>query len=262
MKLYDVSKTLFMPLYGKAETSKRNIFLKDIKAEEIVNDIDFDFKSLKQSKWLSLYMSVRSLLIDELCNEYLKNHKDVTVIHLGCGLDSRYMRINQKYIGWYDIDYENVINIRKNYYNENATYQMISSSVSDLSWINNIDNHQNILIIMEGLTMYLDEDEIKKIINVIDDKFSNVHLIFDAYTKKAVKYSKYKNPVNKFGAKIKYGIDNKNEFLLLNNNLKYINSYFINKEDKNFKGIEKFIFDKIYCGKIAQNLYRIYEFEL
>lgn len=110
--------------------------------------------------------------------------------------------------------------------------------------------------------MYLSEDEIKKLIDGIENNFSNVHLIFDAYSKKAVKYSKYKNPVNQFGAKIKYGIDNEDEFLLLNDKLKYVNSYNIYKEDKNFTGLEKFIFDKVYCGKIAQSLYRIYEFEM
>ena len=262
MKLNNESKTMFIPLYGKAEVSKRNIFLKDSKAEEIVSKIDFDFKKLKQSKWLSLYMSVRSLLIDELCNKYLNEYKDVTVIHLGCGLDSRCMRVNMTYDNWYDIDYEDVINIRKDYFNEDDKYKMICSSVCDLSWIDKIDKHQNTLIVMEGLTMYLSDDELKKLIDGIENNFSNVHLIFDAYSKKAVKYSKYKNPVNQFGAKIKYGIDNKDEFLLLNDKLKYVNSHNIYKEDKNFTGLEKFIFDKVYCGKIAQSLYRIYEFEM
>lgn len=262
MELYNVSKTMFIPLYGKAEISKRNIFLKDIKAEEIVSKIDFDFKSLKQSKWLSLYMSVRSLMIDELCNDYLDNNDDVTVIHLGCGLDSRCLRVNQKYSIWYDIDYEEVIKLRNEYYDEDDKYKMICSSVSDLSWINKIDKHQNILIVMEGLTMYLNADEIKSLIDGIENNFSNVHLIFDAYTKKAVRYSKYKNPVNKFGAKIKYGIDKYEEFLLLNDNLRFVNSYYIRKTDENFRGFEKFIFDKVYCGKIAEKLYKIYEFEL
>ena len=77
------SNTLFIPLLGRALMSKNNLFLKDVKAEEIVNKISFDFKSLKQSKWLSMYMSLRGLIIDELCDKYITNNLNCTVIHLG-----------------------------------------------------------------------------------------------------------------------------------------------------------------------------------
>lgn len=69
MELNNESKTLFIPLLGKALMSKDNLFLSDPKAEEIISNIDYyDFNSLKQSKWLSMYMSVIALIIDELCN--------------------------------------------------------------------------------------------------------------------------------------------------------------------------------------------------
>ena len=71
MELSNESKTLFIPLLGKALMSKQNIFLQDKKAEEIISKVDYDFKSLKQSKWLSMYMSLRALLLDELCNKYI-----------------------------------------------------------------------------------------------------------------------------------------------------------------------------------------------
>ena len=52
MKLNNEIKTLFIPLLGKALMSKNNIFMHDPKAEEIISKIDYDFTSLKQSKWL------------------------------------------------------------------------------------------------------------------------------------------------------------------------------------------------------------------
>ena len=104
MKLNNESKTLFIPLLGRAIMSKNNIFLKDKKAEEIVNNVSFDFKSLKQSKWLSMFMSLRGLIIDELCNKYISNNFNCTVIHLGCGLDSRCLRVNQHHTKYYNFD--------------------------------------------------------------------------------------------------------------------------------------------------------------
>ena len=51
---------------------------------------------------------MKTLIIDELCNEYICKHPNATIIHLGCGLDSRSLRVNQNFKTWYDVDYENV----------------------------------------------------------------------------------------------------------------------------------------------------------
>ena len=135
MKLNNESKTLFIPLFGKAIMSKDNLFLHDSKAEEIISKIDYDFNLLKQSKWLSMYMSVRALIIDELCNKYIEEHPNATIIHLGCGLDSRCLRVNQSFDTWYDIDYENVIDIRKKFYYEDSKHKLIGSSVVYYKWL-------------------------------------------------------------------------------------------------------------------------------
>ena len=171
MQLNNESKTLFIPLLGRAQMSEKNLFLKDAKAEEIINRVDYDFTKLKQSKWLSMYMSLRGLLIDELTNKYLSNNKNTTVIHLGCGLDSRCLRIKENYKIWYDLDFDEVIEVRKEFYQENDKYKMIGSSVTDYKWLDEIDDNNNILIIMEGLTMYLSRAEIIELISKIDERF-------------------------------------------------------------------------------------------
>jgi O-methyltransferase involved in polyketide biosynthesis len=39
MKLNNESKTLFIPLLGRAQMSKKDLFLKDLKAEEIIDKV-------------------------------------------------------------------------------------------------------------------------------------------------------------------------------------------------------------------------------
>lgn len=213
LKLRNESKTLFIPLLGKALMSKDKLFLYDPKAEEIISTIDYNFDSIKQSKW-------------------------------------------------FDIDYEEVIKIRKEFYDEDNKYKMIDSSVTDYKWLEQIANFNNILIVAEGLTMYLSEDEIKVLIEQIKNKFGNITLLFDAYSKKGVKASRIKNPVNQMNAAVKYGIDKPEDFLKLNQDLEYINTYKIRKEDNNLQGLTKFIFNNLYCGRISQLIYKIYEFNL
>ncbi len=260
MNLNNESKTLFIPLYGKALMSKKNLFLKDIKAEEIITKVNYDFSKLKQSKWLSMYMAARAKILDDICSKYIKLKKDITVVHLGCGLDSRVLRVNQNYSNWYDVDFKNVISVRKKFYRETDKYTMLGYNVDDLKWIDEIDQKENVLIIAEGLTMYLDEKQIQKILKGIESKFKNVILLFDAYSKKAVKLSKIKNPVKQMNAAIKWGMDDKKDLECLNSNIKYINSYPIQYNENNLKGVTKYIFNKLYCGKYSQTLYKIYEF--
>lgn len=262
MKLKNESKTLFISLLGKALMSRNNIFLHDTKAEEIISEVDFNFNSLRQSKWLSMYMSLRAMIIDELCNKYILNNVNATIIHLGCGLDSRCLRVNQNFDFWYDIDYKNVIDIRKHFYNTTLKYKMIGSSILDYKWLDNINESDNILIVAEGLTMYLSEEQIKRLLVQINNKFKNVHLLFDAYSKLGVKMSKIKNPVKQMNAKVKYGIDNKDDFLSLNNNLEYVATHLIKKENNSLNRITKLIFNNLYCRRFSQSIYKIYEFKL
>ena len=235
MELNNESKTLFMPLYGKAMMSKNNLFINDPRAEEIISKVKFNFEDLKQSKWLSMYMAVRAKIIDDICNRFIAQNPNTTVIHLGCGLDSRYLRVNNDNISWYDIDFQSVIDLREQFYAETENYKMIGRSVTDLTWLDEINlDDQSVLIVAEGLTMYLSEEELQQLLRGINTRFGNATIVFDAYSKQAVKGSKIKNPVNQMNA----------------------------HKENNLKGMTKFIFDNLYCGKISESLYKIYEFEL
>ena len=63
-------------------------------------------------------------------------------------------------------------------------------------------------------------------------------------------------------ASIKWGMNNPSEFTMLNENLEFIKEYLIRHKENNLKGITKFIFENLYCGKISESLYKIYEFRL
>lgn len=139
---------------------------------------------------------------------------------------------------------------------------MIGSSILDFQWLNEVNVTDNVLVVTEGVTMYLSEDEIKELLEQLNNKFGDVHLLFDAYSKKGVKLSNIKNPINQMNAKVRYGITKPNDFLSLNNNLEYLDTHLIKKDDNSLSCFTKFIFNNLYCGKISQSIYRIYEFKL
>jgi O-methyltransferase involved in polyketide biosynthesis len=100
-----VNKTLYIPLYGKAYVSKKNIILQDKKAEEIWEQEGFGLKGKSKSKWLAYYMAMRSAIYDEWVAKELEINPEAVVLHIGCGLDSRAERVNAKKKQWFDIDF-------------------------------------------------------------------------------------------------------------------------------------------------------------
>lgn len=186
-------------------------------------------------------------------------------MHLGCGLDSRIDRIVKKPHLWYDLDFPDVIKVRKQFYFESENYRMIASSATDLEWLNYIESGDlPTLIIAEGLTMYLTEEGIKELFLAFKNKFHQADFIFDAYSLSSVKMSKYKNPVNKMGATIRWGLDSPHEIEKYADRIKHLETkYFTNDERiERLSGFTKFMFKLLYSNNIVKNLYRIYVFKI
>lgn len=256
-----VNKTLYIPLYGKAYVSKKDIIQKDTKAEEIWEKEAFPLKGKSRSKWLAFYMGMRSAVFDRWLMEQLASMENPTVIHIGCGLDSRIYRTHSKNLSWYDVDFPDVIKERKRYYTESAGYHMLSADVRNPDWIMNLPDDQNAIIVMEGVSMYIQPDQLKQLLRRIVDLFSNVRILMDCYTTFAAKMSSVRNPINDVGGAAVYGLDDPRLLeeiagLTFVKELEMTPQYLIDE----LKGVEKAVFKMVYAGRLSRKTYRLYEF--
>ena len=89
----EVNKTSFIPLYGKSQVSKQGIILNDPMAEKIWKAESFPIHGKSKSKWLTYNMAMRARVFDDWTEEMLRQNKDAFVLHIGCSLDSRFLRI-------------------------------------------------------------------------------------------------------------------------------------------------------------------------
>lgn len=256
-----VNKTLYIPLYGKAFVSKKGLFLDDKKAEEIWEAEGFPLKGKSKSKWLAYYMGIRSAVFDEWVRECKLKTNDCVIIHIGCGMDSRIIRVGNNCHTWYDVDFPEVIEERKKYYSESSDYKMISGDVRDGKWLLSIPENKHAIVVMEGVSMYLTTTELKALIANLCNQFEKVSLLLDCYSVFAAKMSKYKNPVKDVGVTQVFGLDD--PILLQNDLFKFVKQHEMTPEKyiDELKGGEKFIFSKLYAGNFSKKLYRMYEFE-
>ena len=148
----NVNKTLYIPLYGKSFVSKKGLFLDDKKAEEIWEKEGFSLKGKAKSKWLAYYMGIRSRVFDEWLREELIDNENAVVIHIGCGMDSRSLRVLTKNRKWYDVDFLEVIKERKKYFVETDSYKMICADVRDSKWLFEIkyDGYRMLSFVQNG----------------------------------------------------------------------------------------------------------------
>lgn len=254
-------ETLLIPLFGKAKESqgKRPILI-DKKAIEIVNNIDYDFKSLKIPEKTNIMMCLRAKLIDNFAEIFLAKCNEGVALHLGCGLDSRYNRIENDNVDWYDIDFEEVIDIRSHFYNETEHYHLVASSVTEDGWLEKIPQGRGpYIVIAEGLFMYLKENDIKDLISKLADRIGSFILIFDAFNTYTAKKVKNHPSIKKTGAIIQWGVDNPEELTKWEMGIKFIEEkYFTsNEEIKNLDVSMRIMFgiaDLIPAAKKAQRL--------
>ena len=194
-----VPETMIQTLYARAkETSKENPKIKDEMAVSIVKQLDYDFSQANQDKTMRSGVIARTIVLD-------------IVINIACGLDTRCYRMKGKYIRWYNLDLPETMNIRKQFLPETGPIYQIAKSAMDETYTNTIHNEgEDVLVIIEGLTMYLTEIDIKKIFSIIEHAFSNVTIMVEVMSPFMVKHIKEKS-IEGSRAQFTWGIKNGKE---------------------------------------------------
>lgn len=257
-----VNKTLYIPLYGKALVSSQGILLRDPKAEEIWNAEGFELKGKAASKWLAYYMAMRSAVMDRWTAEKMAQDPAAAVLHIGCGLDSRCLRIGAEDRHWYDLDFPEVIRERRKYYAETESYRMVCADVRNDGWTDCIPAGGTAIVVMEGISMYLQPEELTRLLKALKAHFSGISVLMDCYSSFAARASRYKNPINQVGVTQVYGLDDPKQ-LAADAGLRYVKEHDLTPTTLicRLKAGERIVFSNLYAGRISRKLYRMYEFE-
>ncbi|HYV45052.1 MAG TPA: class I SAM-dependent methyltransferase [Myxococcaceae bacterium] len=189
IRLTKEKETYLATLYGKALDARApRPILGDHFAAEAVDRIDHDFRKLKLPRGGAISLPIRALHLDGWTRAFLGKHPESTVLHLGCGLDTRVFRIDPgPEVRWFDVDFPDVIALREKLYPERAGYQRIGTSVTDLAWLDAVPGDKPVMVIGEGLFMYLPEPDGLALLRRIAEKFPSGELIFDAYSRSMIR---------------------------------------------------------------------------
>ena len=209
IRLSGVPETMLQTVYARAKESRGRGAIHDAKAEEIIEKLDYDFSLADKDTAMRGGVIARTIVLDQLTKAWLGAHPGAVVINIACGLDTRCYRM-AGYAHWHNLDLPETMAVREKFLPESGAISQIAMSAMD-DWGGEISelSEQNVpvLIVIEGLTMYLSERNIQRIFTVISSRFSNATVFVETMNPTIVRHFKEKS-IDASNAKFNWGIKN------------------------------------------------------
>lgn len=196
--LGSVSDTLLIPLYCRAYESKsKNPIIVDKMTEQIYEKLKNEIKDspnkihqrLLKNKYkrnLIILLSMRARRFDSYVRRFLKDNPDGVVVSFGSGLDTRFFRIDNGRLNWYDIDLPAVVELRERYIPQNERCQNIAMSILDFRWMDRMDKNRKALFLAEGVLMYLNEKDVRELFVRLQKEFPGSEIACEVFSRSII----------------------------------------------------------------------------
>lgn len=185
-----IPEVMLQALRGRAKESERaRHFLYDEKAIEVVNALDYDFSGIEQYAVIGRGAIAKAILLDELVENYIRQNPNAAIVDIACGIDTRFYRVDNGQITWYNMDLPQTIAARRQLLGSHERIFDIEKSVLDESWADYIEKDVPVLFLVEGFAMYSNKQDVQKIFKIIRTNFKQADVFMEITSPKVVKSS-------------------------------------------------------------------------
>ena len=206
IRLSGVPETMLQTIYARAKESRGRGAIHDAKAEEIIEKLDYDFSLADKDTAMHSGVIARTIVLDRLTKAWLSAHPGAVVVNIACGLDTRCYRMSGN-AHWYNLDLPETMAVREKLLPESGMISQIAMSAME-DWGSEIsEQNVQVLIVIEGLTMYLNAKDVQQIFKVISSRFSKATVFVETMNPMIVKRFKERS-IEGSHAKFTWGIKN------------------------------------------------------
>jgi O-methyltransferase involved in polyketide biosynthesis len=172
------------------ESQRPDALVRDPRAVELVGQLDCDFSGVQRLKNEQVNYLLRMREFDRLAAAFLAEHSAGVIVDLGCGLDTRFERVDNGQVDWYGFDLPEVIELRKQLLNETPRSHFIGCSVLDFSWMDALSGQTGkpILFLAEAILVYLEEADVKRLVQTLARRFPGAELVCDVYSPVVIRF--------------------------------------------------------------------------
>ena len=202
--LSGVPETMLQTVYARAKETKTRGAIRDEAAVALVERLDYDFSLADRDGAMHSGVIARTIVLDQLVARWLADHPGAVVVNIACGLDTRCYRM-QGYAHWYNLDLPDTIDVRRRLLPETGAISQIAMSAMD-DWGGEIREPSTpVLVVIEGLTMYLTEAQVQRIFAVIARRFPRATVFVETMNPTMAKHFQEKS-IKGSQAKFTWGI--------------------------------------------------------
>lgn len=182
IQLCDVPETMLWTLHNRANEAKRpDARLMDPDCIRIYQSIVYDYERSFGKPDTSHPM--RSRIFDDAVIPWMMAHPGGTVVELGAGLETQFQRCDDGKVQWLCVDVPESIAVRERFLTASRRCRHLALSALDHTWMDAVDPAGGVFVTAQGLFMYFDEPEVKRLFTAITERFPGVHIMFDTIPK-------------------------------------------------------------------------------
>jgi O-methyltransferase involved in polyketide biosynthesis len=183
IELQGVARTLLVPLACRAlESPRPDAIFHDPRAVEVYNALGGSRDFLMGMRGHDLFATVmRVRQFDTFARSFLARNPGGLVVDIGCGLDTRFDRLDDGQLTWLGVDLPEVIRLRHQWLPDTARCITFSRSMLDLSWLEEVTRlDKPVIFLAEGVFPYFSTAEVKPLLMEMSRRFPDGELVFDA----------------------------------------------------------------------------------
>jgi O-methyltransferase involved in polyketide biosynthesis len=178
-----VPETMLWTLhYRAAEARRPDTVLHDPQAVTLVEAVDFPFLSRfgHPGAFLAQAFALRAAAFDSAVRQFLDVHPAGTVVALGEGLETAFWRVDNGTVQWLTVDLPQPLALRTALLPHGPRQRTLACDARDPAWTAEVDPAQGVLVLAQGLLMYLRPPEVRDLLALCAESFPGGSLVFDA----------------------------------------------------------------------------------
>jgi O-methyltransferase involved in polyketide biosynthesis len=165
-------------LYNRAaEAARPDGVLDDKQAVELFRALAYPARELFGDPQQA--HALRALCFDQAMRRVIGEHPGGTVVSLGDGFDTGLWRIDDGRVRWLSVDLPEVVALRDEHLPAHPRLRNLARSALDLSWMDEVDTGEHVLISAQGVLMHFEPDEALGLVEACSRRFPGGHMVFD-----------------------------------------------------------------------------------
>lgn len=181
--LHGVARTLLVPLACRAiEFPRPDAILHDPRAVEVYNALGGNPDFLMGMRGHDVFVTtMRARQFDSYARAFLAQNPGGLVVDLGCGLDTRFDRLDDGRMTWLGVDLPEVIELRRKVLPDRERCKTIAQSMFEISWLDETARlDKPVIFLAEGVFPYFSTADVKPMVLEMAARFPAGELVFDA----------------------------------------------------------------------------------